>query len=178
MKVPPNQTDAPNPGMTPQFHARREWPGVGDPCRWVSRLNTTAIMIHRICALIMVVVPLLFLCAGCGTVAGAQRARGTGTRRTYEAPPDKVWNAIPAALTQLGLSVASNNRADGCILATGGVSGWSWGEKIAVFVYEISPSRTQVEVVSKRALATNVTARNWEDPVLNKIEDVLRAADR
>jgi len=119
VKVPPNQTDAPNPGMTPQFHARREWPGVGDPCRWVSRLNTTAIMIHRICALIMVVVPLLFLCAGCGTVAGAQRARGTGTRRTYEAPPDKVWNAIPAALTQLGLSVASNNRADGCILATG-----------------------------------------------------------
>jgi len=70
------------------------------------------------------------------------------------------------------------NRTDGCILAKAGATSWSWGEKIAVFVEVVSPSRTQVEVVSKASLAPNVTARNWENPILNKIGDLLREAEK
>jgi hypothetical protein len=47
-----------------------------------------------------------------------------------------------------------------------------------VFLVEVSSSRTEVEVVSKRALATNVTAQNWESPILDRIEDILRAAEK
>ena len=135
-------------------------------------------MIRRAWTLILVLISVLSLCTGCGTFAGAQNARGTGARRVYDAPADKVWNAIPIALTQLGLSIPSISRRDACVLAERSASGWTWGEKVAVFLVEVSSSRTEVEVVSKRALATNVTAQNWESPILDRIEDILRAAEK
>ena len=135
-------------------------------------------MICRLCIFVLLVATVLSVCTGCGTLAGARNAKGSGARRVYDASADEVWNAVPQALTALGLKIASSSRLDRCVLAEGGISGWSWGEKIAVFVKEVSSSRTEVEVVTKRALATNVTARDWENPILNKIEDVLRAAQK
>jgi hypothetical protein len=129
----------------------------------------------RLSALRFVLASMLGASSGCGTLSSAQQAKGTGVRRTYDATADQVWNAGLHALSELRIRIASSSRPDGYILAEASMSGWSWGEKIAIFVQEISPSRTEVEVVSKRALATNVTARDWENPVLDKIEDVLRA---
>ncbi len=143
-----------------------------------SRLNNLGGVIPGTYALIVMLLALLYLCPGCGTLAAARSAKGTGARRTYDASADKVWDAIPLALKQLGLKLASSKKSDGCVLATAGVSGWSWGERIAVFVEEISPSRTEVEVVSKKVLATNVTARDWQNPILNQIEDVLRGGHK
>lgn len=137
-------------------------------------LNMLKPMIRRLFAFVLALATVLSVCTGCGTLAGARDAKGTGARRVYDAPADEVWNAVPQALAALGLKIASSSRSDGCVLAEGGVSAWSWGEKIAVFVEEVSSSRTEVEVVRKKALATNATARDWENPVLNKIEDVLR----
>jgi hypothetical protein len=137
-----------------------------------------AALIRRTFAVIAVLVAVLSLCLGCGTLDSAKVARGTGARRTYEASTDQVWNALPSVLTQLGLNVASSSRPEGYVLAKRGFSNGSWGENVAVFIAEISPSRTEVEVVSKKVLATNVTAKNWENPVLNKIEDFLRTAGK
>ena len=132
----------------------------------------------RMALLCFIVVSALSLFTGCGTLTDAQNARGTGARRVFDASADKVWTAIPEALASLGLDVASSNRSEGCILASRGLSGGSWGEKVAVFVQEVSSSRTEVEVVSKKALETNIGAQNWENPVLNRIEDILRTPER
>ena len=44
---------------------------------------------------------------------------------------------------------------------------------MAAFVTKVSSTETRVEVVSKRALATNLTATDWEPKVLQRVEQVL-----
>jgi hypothetical protein len=63
---------------------------------------------------------------------------------------------------------------EGCyVLAERGATLFSWGEKVAVFVAKANVTETKVEVVSKRALATNIIAPNWESEVLQRVAQLL-----
>ena len=44
---------------------------------------------------------------------------------------------------------------------------------MAVFVSKVDDARTTVEVVSKKALATNIFASNWERPILDRITELV-----
>lgn len=107
---------------------------------------------------------------GCTTLADAKSARGTGTARIYDVTPDAVWTALPKAVKEAGLDYVGDNRNDGYALAQRGLSAFSYGENVAMFIEPSgSKDRTKVEVVSKRALATNVFATNWETVILDKL---------
>jgi uncharacterized lipoprotein len=93
--------------------------------------------------------------------------------RVFDAPFDAVWTAVPQALSSLGLPVAADNKPEGYIFAERGMTGFSWGEKVAVFVSKVSEKQTKVEVVSKRALATNIFAPDWAAEVLQRVEQML-----
>lgn len=113
--------------------------------------------------------------SGCATLADAQAAKGTGTSREYSAPMEKVWSAIPAVLADLHLPLVSQNRAEGTMLAQRGVTPFSYGENVAIFVEPIASStRTRVEIVSKKAMATNVFAPDWSSEILDKLGEKLR----
>jgi len=131
----------------------------------------------RGCSMERAVFGLLTLCVGlvtgCTTMADASNAQGQGVSKTFAAPFDVVWKAVPEALSSLGLPVAAENKQDGYILAEHGASAFSWGEKVAVFLTRVAPNETKVEVVSKRALATNITARDWGPDVLQRVEQML-----
>lgn len=118
---------------------------------------------------------LLVLFAGCATLEEARHSRGTGLSRVYSTPFVTVWNTVPQALTSLGLTISSENREQGYVLAKRGVTGFSWGEKVAVFVNRIDDMKTKVEIVSKRALATNITAADWGPKVLVRLAELLAA---
>ena len=100
---------------------------------------------------------------GCvATLQDAQAAKGSGTSRTYQKPYDVVWPVVLDAITSSGLNLASADKATGRILAQRGPTIVSWGENVAIFVDgSIEKSSTRVEVVSKAALVTNVTATDW-----------------
>ncbi len=99
---------------------------------------------------------------GCATTSDAQADRGKGVIVSYAAPFDKVWAALPEILKDLGLHVGSANEKDGVILVDNGVSAFSWGERVAIFVERIgTQGNSRVEVVSKDALGTNLTATDW-----------------
>jgi uncharacterized lipoprotein len=93
--------------------------------------------------------------------------------KTFSAPFDTVWKAVPEALSSVGLAVAADNKADGYFLAERGITAFSWGEKVAVFVTKVTSNETKVEVVSKKAVATNITAPDWGPEVLQRVEQVL-----
>ena len=113
--------------------------------------------------------------SGCATLADAQAAKGTGTSREYAASTDKVWSAIPAVLSELRLPLVSQNRAEGTMLAQRGVTPFSYGENVAIFVEPVAGStRTRVEIVSKKAMATNVFAPDWSNEILDKLQEKLR----
>lgn len=112
--------------------------------------------------------------AGCQTLGDAREAQGKGQSRTYDAPFDTVWKAVPRAANDLDLAIAGTYVDEKYYLAERGITAFSWGERVAIFVKPETPAQTSVEVVSKSRGALNVTATNFEGPLLDKIGQVLQ----
>ncbi|MEM7252385.1 MAG: hypothetical protein AAF493_13285 [Pseudomonadota bacterium] len=116
---------------------------------------------------------LIVLLAGCTTLKDAKEGRGTGVSRDYPAAFDVIWNATVKVVKESDLDLVSENRERGEILAQRGLSVFSYGENVALFVDRKSDSITTVEVISKRSLATNITARDWGETLLDRITESL-----
>jgi uncharacterized protein YceK len=113
--------------------------------------------------------------AGCSTLADARSAKGTGSVREYAASVDEVWKAMPTVLSELSLPLVGDNKAEGYILAQRGVTAFSYGENVAIFVESVNGiTRTRVEVVSKKSMATNVFAPDWSKDILDKLGEKLK----
>jgi len=116
--------------------------------------------------------------AGCSTLADAKAARGTGTLRIYDKPYDVVWDAVLASIKSTSLALVAENKSDGTILAQGAIGAFSWGENVAVYVEDAGGKvKTRVEIINKRALATNITAADWESRLSSAIDNRLAAQD-
>ena len=112
--------------------------------------------------------------SGCTTLADARKAEGEGVRVTYQATYKQAWDASLAALSKLNLAVASENQQQGYILAQRGMSAFSYGENIALFVKKQNEAACTVEVVSKKAMATNIFATDWSQDIHKEISQQLR----
>ncbi len=133
-------------------------------------------MFKRFLSLAAIVMALATL-SGCSTMADARAAKGSGVAREYSAPVDVVWNAMPQVLTDLGLDLAGENKEEGYILAQRSMTLFSYGENVAIFIKSIGDATmTRVEVVSKRAVATNVFAPSWEKEILEKLGEKLKTS--
>lgn len=111
--------------------------------------------------------------AGCTTLSDARLAKGTGMKRSYPASFDKTWAASTCSINSLGLPIAAENRTDGYILAQRGITAFSYGENVAVFLKKEKPAETSVEVVSKKAMQTNIFAPDWAPKILDGINACL-----
>ena len=113
--------------------------------------------------------------SGCSTLADARSAKGTGPAREYSASVDEVWKAMPTVLAELSLPLVGDNRAEGYILAQRGITVFSNGENVAIFVESVNGvTRTRVEVVSKKSMALNVFAPDWSKEILDKLGEWLK----
>lgn len=115
----------------------------------------------------------LTLFCGCATLKDAGDARGTGVKEKYEYPYNLVWEKAVDVVNESKLDLVSKDEKEGRILAQKGMSAFSYGENVAVFVQQEDKSSTTVEIVSKRALATNITARNWASHIHKKLKELL-----
>ncbi len=109
---------------------------------------------------------------GCSSVQSAKNARGTGEKQLFSSTKDKVWPAMLASIPSTGGSIKEKNKDQCYVLASYGVTAWSWGEKVAVFCQENSES-TEVEVVMKAALKTNITAVKRAPKIFTAISNKL-----
>jgi len=123
--------------------------------------------------LISIILTLIFV-TGCTTLKDASEARGTGKQEVYNYTYDEVWDAAVGVVTESKLDLVAKDKEDGKILAQQGMSAFSYGENVAVFVEKSSEVETKVEVVSKRALQTNVVAKDWSSYILTKIREALK----
>ena len=125
--------------------------------------------------LILAAVTTMALTSGCSTLADSRAAKGTGVAREYAAPIDVVWKTVPTVLTELSLPMVADNRQEGYILAQRGVTAFSYGENVAIFVETVNGvTKTRVEVVSKKTMATNVFAPDWAKSILDKLDEKLK----
>ncbi len=113
--------------------------------------------------------------SGCSTLADARSAKGTGQSREYPVAADTVWKTLPAVLSELSLPMVGENRQEGYMLAQRGVTAFSYGENVAIFVEPVNgATRTRVEVVSKKSVATTVFAPDWSKDILDKLGEKLK----
>lgn len=120
------------------------------------------------------VLAMLVVVTGCTTLKDAQSAKGTGEFRSYPHSYDRVWGAARQVVDSSKLDLIAADKEGGQILAQKGMSAFSYGENVAVFVEPEGVDSTKVEVVSKRALQTNITAKNWSSYILDKISEMLQ----
>ncbi|SFB26270.1 hypothetical protein SAMN04515620_13235 [Collimonas sp. OK607] len=115
---------------------------------------------------------------GCTTLSDARSAKGTGAARVYDVKQGAVWAVLPRAVKEVGLDYVGDNRNDGYALAQRGISAFSYGENVAMFIEPAGAGdKTKVEVVSKRALATTVFATNWENVILDRLSEIFSAGN-
>ncbi|MDP3798206.1 MAG: hypothetical protein Q8R06_13835 [Polaromonas sp.] len=114
------------------------------------------------------------LISGCSNLADARAAKGTGVSREYSATAEATWKAVPQVLEEISLPLVTENRPQGYILAQRGLTPFSYGENVAIFIESVAESvKTKVEVVSKKAMATNIFAPDWSKEILDALEKKL-----
>lgn len=116
----------------------------------------------------------LIIASGCSTLADARAARGEGTTRIYDRPYDQVWAAVISTVRASGLALVTNDRSEGLVLAQGAIGALSMGENVAIYVEDTGgKGKTRVEIINKRAMATNVFAPDWESRLMRALDTQL-----
>lgn len=112
---------------------------------------------------------------GCASTETVRQSEGQGTHRIYERGFEPVFDAALAAAKSRKLEVVESDRASGKLVLSHGVTLWSWGERIALFVRPVAPQRTQVEIVSRPVLAPLNFPPDWDRILLEEIDARLRS---
>ena len=116
---------------------------------------------------------LVIAVTGCTTLADAKRAEGEGLRYVYKTDIDTAWVAVYKALEKYKLAVATENKSEGYFLAQNSMSLLSYGENIAIFIKKKSDTTTEIEIVSKKVVTTNIFASDWSKTIHNELADTL-----
>jgi len=117
----------------------------------------------------------LCLLTACASIETVKEARGEGSKKLYNYPIGKVHNATLSTARKQELEVLESNEIEGRILLSHGVTLWSWGERIAVFLNRVSDGATEVEIVSKPVMAPLNFPPDWVSLLFNGIDEELRA---
>ncbi len=117
-----------------------------------------------------------FVVAGCASTETVKQAQGQGVSRIYEKPYDLVYAATKAAGKAKALAVVEDDKPSGRLVLSHGVTLWSWGERIAVFVKPLSADRTEIEIVSKPVLSPLNFPPDWPKILLDQVGVELQAA--
>jgi hypothetical protein len=130
--------------------------------------------VARVCRALLAGAAVSILAAGpigCGgereDVLSAHDANG-GSVRVFDATIDQVWQASRAALRWNHADAIEEHRPEGYMLATAGISGFSWGASMGVWLEPANRRGTQVRVVVSRKLVTNIAGQS-EDMLLDDI---------
>ncbi len=115
------------------------------------------------------------IASGCASTETVKEAKGQGVSRSYPYAYEPVYNATVAAAKNRSLDVVENDKTNGRLILSHGITLWSWGERIAVFIKPIAAASTEVEIVSKPVLAPLNFPPDWQKILLDQIEVELRA---
>jgi len=115
------------------------------------------------------------IASGCASTQTVKESKGTGVSRTYPYAYESVYNATLSAAKTRELEVVENDKTNGRLILSHGVTLWSWGERIAVFVKPLATSSTEVEIISKPVLSPLNFPPDWQQILFDQIDVELRA---
>jgi len=112
--------------------------------------------------------------SGCATLADSVAAKGTGPSKVYSASKESVWPVAVNTIKYSDLDLVSESKESGMILAQRGITAFSYGENVAIFIEEETEKSCRVEVVSKKALATNIFAPDWSGTIFKRLDAAFK----
>ncbi len=124
---------------------------------------------------VFVILIIALLVGGCASMQTVKEAKGQGVSRLYQYSYDDVFDATLAAAKSKQLEVVESDKPGGRLLLSHGITWWSWGERIAVFLKAMTPKTTEVEIVSKPILSPLNFPPDWQQILLEQIDVELRA---
>jgi hypothetical protein len=122
----------------------------------------------------LIIAFIVMITGGCASTETVKEAEGEGISRSFSYAFEPVYEATISAAKEKELEVVESDKKSGRLILAHGVTLWSWGERIAVFVKPLSNNETEVEVVSKPVLAPLNFPPDWQNILLDQIEAELR----
>jgi len=116
---------------------------------------------------------IIFLClylAGCATLQSVKELKGHGVIKAYNVPIDMAGQAAIEVLHDLKFVIQEGSIQQGYLIGTTRLSGWSWGELVGVYFNKLNDYKSNVEVISKRKMATNIMAKDWTEIIFEKLD--------
>jgi hypothetical protein len=124
--------------------------------------------------LVFAICSLSLLVAGCASTETVKQAQGQGVSRSYPYAYDRVFDAVQAAAKAKELEVVDSDKRAGRIVLSHGVTLWSWGERIAVFVKPGTGPGTDVEIVSKPVMSPLNFPPDWPQIIFKQLDVELQ----
>jgi hypothetical protein len=121
----------------------------------------------------LVALAFVLAAAGCSTPRSVAELQGQGAKEVYNATYNHVWNAAVASAQMGDLYILHTDKPGGFISAKRSLRPETFGENVAIWVRSISPTQTEVEVISRQAGPPVLIMRNWEKRILASIEASL-----
>jgi len=112
---------------------------------------------------------LVVFLTGCSSPKSVSNLEGKGTKQVFERPFDTVWRAAVDASQQGDLQILNADRERGYISARRTIRVQTFGENVGVWVKNLGPARTEVEVVSRQAGPPVAWLKNWEGEIIRAI---------
>ena len=126
----------------------------------------------------VLMIPLLVaIVSGCASTETVKEEKGQGVTRAYPYAYEPVYNATLAAAKTKELEVVENDKTNGRLILSHGVTLWSWGERIAVFIKHVTTNITEVEIVSKPVLSPLNFPPDWQHILLDQIDIELQSRE-
>jgi len=121
----------------------------------------------------------VFVSSGCATTSSVKEAPlSEGVAKTYQAEFDDVVKATRNAMTDAGLEIEEAYESGDdtfVIIGKTGASGFTWGEYARSVVVEKGNNDTTVRVLTKKKLATNVTAEgDYSGEIFSSLDITFR----
>jgi hypothetical protein len=127
----------------------------------------------RISTLIITVAAIAM--SGCASTETVKEAKGQGVSRNYPYAYEQVYKATLSATKTKELEIIEEDKSKGRVILSHGITLWSWGERIAVFIKPFAASGTEVEIISKPVLAPLNFPPDWQHILLDQIDVQLKA---
>src|SRR3989339_1498896 len=117
---------------------------------------------------------LTLILTACASTGGMRvEPLDTGVLREFNGDYATVLRAARNAVTAAGLAIDSYqevNDSTAVIVAKKEASAWSWGELVRVVVQKSTDDRVGVRVLTRRKLATNITAKgDYSETIFSNI---------
>lgn len=117
---------------------------------------------------------LVVLGYGCQTLNDVVRAKDEGTTKVYPVTADQAWKIAMVVFRWEGSDAIEEHREEGYMLTSSGLNLMTAGTVMGAWIESISEEKTQVTVVTKRRIVTNLVTTLTETTFHRRFAEAMK----